>query len=203
LAFPRWIPAALTGLAAILAVAIAARALRPAPPLPVLGHVPAFHLIDERDAPVGPETFSGHPTVVDFIFTRCTASCPRLTATMGVLQARLAAAKSHARLLSFSVDPENDTPAVLARYAAEAHADPARWSFVTGPADDVERAVIFGFKVSAAKIARGANEYDVTHGDWLVLVDGDGAIRGYYATDEPPGIDKLLRDVARLERDGR
>jgi protein SCO1/2 len=166
----------------------------------VFGHVPPFHLVDERGAPVGLETLAGHPTVVDFVFTRCKSSCPRLTAAMAALQERLAAAKSSARLLSFSVDPENDTPAVLARYAAEAHADPARWSFVTGPAEDVERAVVFGFKVSAAKIARGANDYDVTHGDWFVLVDGDGAIRGYYATDEPPGLDALARDVGKLER---
>ena len=90
-------------------------------------------------------------------------------------------------------------PPVLAQYAAQAHADPSRWSFVTGPADDVERAVVFGFKVSAAKIARGANEYDVTHGDWFVLVDRDGAIRGYYPTDDPGSLDPIVRDVERLE----
>lgn len=197
--FPRWITPTIGALVLILALAIGARALRPAPPLPVLGHVPAFHLVDERGAPIGPEALAGHPSVVDFIFTRCTSSCPRLTATMAALQARLTSDRSSARLLSFSVDPENDTPAVLAQYAAQAHADPSRWSFVTGPADDVERAVVFGFKVSAAKIARGASEYDVTHGDWFVLVDRDGAIRGYYPTDDPGSLDPIVRDVERLE----
>jgi protein SCO1/2 len=197
--FPRWFARTLAGLALVLGVAVGFRSLRPAP-LPVLGHVPPFHLTDARGAAIGADALEGHPSVVDFIFTRCMSSCPRLTATMATLQSRLAAEKSSARLFSFSVDPENDTPQVLARYAAEAHADPARWTFVTGPADDVERAVVFGFKVSAAKIARGANEYDVTHGDWFVLVDGRGDIRGYYATDEAGGVDALVRDIRRLER---
>jgi protein SCO1/2 len=184
----------------VLAAAIAVRAMRPSAPLPVLGHVPAFHLIDQRGAPLGADALEGHPSVVDFIFTRCTSSCPRLTATMATLQSRLAAKGSHARLFSFSVDPENDTPAELTRYAAGAHADPARWTFVTGPADDVERAIVFGFKVSAAKVARGANEYDVTHGDWFVLVDGGGAIRGYYPMDEAASLDLIAADIERLER---
>ena len=197
----RWIAVTIGTLTALLLAAVALRALRPAP-LPVMGHVPPFQLVDERGAQFDATALLGHPTVVDFIFTRCMSSCPRLTADMAKLQAKLDAAKSRARLLSFSVDPENDTPEVLTAYGAKAHADPARWSFVTGPGDDVERAVVLGFKVSAAKIERGANEYDVTHGDWFVLVDGKGAIRGYYATDEAGGIDTLVRDVLRLERDG-
>jgi len=104
------------------------------------------------------------------------------------------------RLVSFSVDPENDTPPVLAAYAAKAGADRARWSFVTGGADDVMRAVVLGFKVSAAKIERGAGDYDVTHGDWFVLVDRAGGIRGYYAVDAAPDLDRLFEDAAALDR---
>jgi cytochrome oxidase Cu insertion factor (SCO1/SenC/PrrC family) len=61
--------------------------------------------------------------------------------------------------------------------------------------------VVSGFKVSAAKIARGAGDYDVTHGDWFVLVDARQQIRGYYSTDDPGAIDVLLDDVHRLERE--
>jgi protein SCO1/2 len=198
----RWFLAAIAGLAVVLLAAVALRAWTPQP-LPVLGHVPAFHFVDQRGAPIGSDALLGHPTVVDFIFTRCQSSCPRLTAAMAELQSRLSARGSPARLLSFTVDPENDSPEVLARYAANAHADEARWSFVTGPADEVERAVTQGFAVSAARIARGANEYDVTHGDWFVLVDRRGAIRGYYAMDEAPTIDTLTRDIDRLDRSDR
>src|ERR1700722_18134393 len=159
----RRIAVLLGGIALALAVALIARAMRPPPPLPVLGAVPPFHLVDERGAPYGSDAMLGHVTVVDFVFTRCPSSCPRLTARMGELQARLRADGSGARLVSFSVDPDNDTPPVLRAYAAKAGADLERWTFVTGPADDVTRAVVLGFKISAAKVATGANDYDVTH----------------------------------------
>jgi protein SCO1/2 len=189
--------------ALVLAIALAlfARSIRPRPPLPVYGQVPSFHLVDEHGAPFTSESMLGHVSVVDFVFTRCTSSCPRLTARMGELQSRLEGKKSRARLVSFSVDPENDTPPVLSQYSAHAQADPARWSFVTGPPDDVERAVIFGFKVSAARVAKGANDYDVTHGDWFVLVDRRGNLRGYYPMDERDALAVLTDDVVRLEHE--
>lgn len=192
-------------LALVLAAAAAllARAIRPPPPLPILGHVPTFKLVDERGGTYTDQSMLGHVSVVDFVFTRCTSSCPRLTARMAELQKRLAAEHSGVHLVSFSVDPENDTPAVLLQYAAKTNADLARWSFVTGPVDDVVRAVQDGFKISAVKIARGANDYDVTHGDWFVVTDPSGNIRGYYPTEAQSDFDKLVEDVLRLERESR
>jgi protein SCO1 len=194
---------ALGGLALAASLALLARWIRPRAALPVYGHVPDFHLVDERSVPFSAESMLGHVSVVDFVFTRCTSSCPRLTARMGDLQARLQRSKSDARLVSVSVDPENDTPPVLAEYAARAHADAARWSFLTGPAEDVTRAVVSGFKVSAVKVAKGANDYDVTHGDWFVLVDARGDLRGYYAVDQGEDLQGLVEDVLRLERGRR
>jgi protein SCO1/2 len=193
----------LVGLALALGLALLARALRPRPPLPVYGHVPAFHLVDERGAPYDDRAMLGHVSVVDFVFTRCTSSCPRLTARMAELQDRLAKTDASVRFVSFSVDPENDTPPVLSAYAAKAHADPARWTFVTGPIDDVVRAVQDGFKMSAVKIARGANDYDVTHGDWFVVADAAGNVRGYYPTEEADDFNKMVDDVQRLDREKR
>jgi protein SCO1/2 len=190
----------IAGLATAVGLALVARAIRPKPPLPVYGVVPAFALVDERGAPFTAASLQGHPTVADFIFTHCQASCPRLTKRMGELQGRLAKDGSGVRLASFSVDPENDTPPVLLQYATNAGADLDRWTFVTGPVDDVSKTVVQGFKVSAAKIARGANDYDVTHGDWFVLVDGAGQIRGYYTSDDGSDIGALVRDAERLER---
>ncbi len=191
------------GLALAGALALVARAIRPHPPLPVYGHAPEFRLLDERGAPYTTESMLGHVTVADFVFTRCSTSCPRLTARMGELQARLARDGSDVRLVSFSVDPDNDTPAVLAGYAAKAHADPARWRFVTGKADDMTRAVVLGFKVSAAKIEHGAGDDEVTHGNWFVVADRSGALRGYYSTEENADFETLVADVERLEREKR
>jgi protein SCO1/2 len=187
------------GLAVVLGGAFWARAHRPPPPLGVFGHVPPFHLVDQTGAPFSDGNLAGQVAVVDFVFTRCTASCPRLTARMHELQDLLAKAKSSARLVSISVDPEHDTPPVLAQYAAQWKADPARWSFVTGPATDVENVVVSGFKVAAVKEQTGANDYDVTHGNWFVLVDRHGDIREYFSSEESP-LETLVEHVARLER---
>jgi protein SCO1/2 len=189
----------LFGLAIVSGVAHIMRERQPLPPMAVYGHVPMFQLMDQGGAPFTDGSMSGHVSVVDFIFTRCAASCPRLTARMADLQGRLKRAGSSARLVSFSVDPDNDTPAVLAEYAARAGADPARWSFVTGPVDTVKAAVVGGFKIALEKLPKGANDYDVTHGDWFVLVDPTGKLRGYYTTDEPNDLDRVLLDVQRLE----
>jgi protein SCO1 len=189
------------GLALAVLFALAARSIRPHRRLPVLGVVPRFNLIDQRGGPFTNESMLGHASVVDFIFTRCTSSCPRLTARMAGLQTDTASDASRVQLVSFSVDPENDTPPVLADYAARANADPSRWTFVTGPLDDIVRAVVLGFKVSAAKVATGAQDYEVTHGDWFVLVDGRGELRGYYPTGQAEEYQALLDDLRRLERE--
>jgi len=189
---------AIGGLALALAVALVARSMRPRPPLPVYGQVPDFHLVDQRGAPFATASMLGHVSVVDFVFTHCRSSCPRLTARMGELQRRLGQDGSDARLVSFSVDPENDTPPVLADYAAKAGADPARWIFVTGPVDDVIRTVVQGFKVSAAKVTSDAGDNDVVHGDWFVVLDAAGRIRGYYPTEAPADFARLVDDVERL-----
>jgi protein SCO1/2 len=187
-------------LVATASLALAAVSMRPRRALPAYGRLPEFSLVDERGAPFTAASMAGHVSIVDFIFTRCPSACPRLTATMAELQRRLGREHSSARLVSFSVDPENDTPPVLTAYASRAGADPTRWSFVTGPAADVERAIVLGFKVSAARIEKGSTDYDVTHGNWFVLVDPRGSVRGYYATEEAGALDGLVRDAMSLER---
>jgi protein SCO1 len=193
-------------IAALIAGAVAMRVTRTVPPpaaLPVLGHIPSFRLVDQRNDVFTTESMLGHVSVVDFIFTRCPSSCPRLTARMGELQRRIERDHEDVRLVSFSVDPENDTAPVLGEYAAKAGADPARWTFLTGSVDEIARAVVLGFKVSAAKIARGANDYDVTHGEWFVLVDRSGDVRGFYPTSQPEEFEALVDAVVRLAGSGR
>lgn len=193
---------AVGGLAAATGLAFLARAMRPQPPMPVYGHMPPLALVDAQKRPFTGGAMLGHASVVDFIFTHCTASCPRLTARMAELQGRLAKEGSATKLVSISVDPENDTPDVLAKYASDTHADPARWSFVTGPSEDVESVVVKGFKIAATREAKGAGETEVVHGDWFVVVDAKGDIRGYYPTSTDEEVAVLWRDLRRIERGG-
>jgi protein SCO1/2 len=159
--------------------------------------LPAFQLTDERRQPFSLETLRGKVWVADFIFTSCPTACPKLTKRMFELQHRTRNLGDAFHLVSFTVDPENDTPERLAAYAASVNARPNRWSFVTGPLGTIETTVVHGFKLAMGKEDNGDGIFTIFHGERLVLVDREGAIRGYYeANDE--GMDQLVRDVGVL-----
>ena len=103
-----------------------------AEPPPKLGKVPPFALTDQEGRPFTRETAAKSVWVAAFMFTRCPTICPRITRRMRQLQERAKAESVPLRLVSFTVDPEYDTPAVLKEYAGKYQADLASWWFVTG-----------------------------------------------------------------------
>jgi protein SCO1/2 len=196
----------LAGALAILITAVALIAIpalthdRYEPVLDDFGVVPGFRFTDEANRPFASESMLGRTTIVDFIFTRCDAICPDSTRAMLDLQERTADLDDRVGLVSFTVDPEYDTPAVLAAYARDFHADPRRWRFVTGKLaamrQVIEGAFMTGFDRRGVT-ASGAP--DIWHGQKFLLVDRDLHIRGLYDTD-PPGLDRLARDARYLAR---
>ena len=98
------------------------------------------------------------------------------------------------RLVSFTVDPANDTAPVLAEYGRRFKADPARWTFLTG---DPERLNLLGRDAFHLNSVDGS----LTHSTRFSLVDRRGRIRGYYTTGEDGFIPRLLRDIRQLERE--
>jgi len=103
-----------------------------------------FALIDERGRAFTDADLRGHETVVTFIFTRCPVPeyCPLVTARFKALQTTLARDRSlprDAQLLSITLDPAFDTPAVLDAYGKAVGAEPGRWRFAGGDSDAVLR----------------------------------------------------------------
>lgn len=186
---------ALTGLGALLLWPEGPPA---APPLPVLAKVPPFQLQDQRGQPFAGQGLEGRVWVANFIFTRCPTICPAFTARMGQLQQRGAALGEGLRLVSFTVDPEHDTPEKLLAYAEEHRADPRRWAFVTGPRKELERVILEGMKVHMQKGSEPDDLMSIGHGSYFVLVDARLQVRGYYAFDEPGVVERVLRDAERL-----
>jgi uncharacterized membrane protein YozB (DUF420 family) len=107
------------------------------------------------------------------------------------------------RLVSFSVDPEYDTPAVLREYADKYGAG-ASWLFITG-----EKAAIFKLSVDGFHLAAQDNpdaatmpeQGPVIHSTKFVLVDPQAQIRGYYDSTDPESVRQLLRDVETVRRE--
>ena len=166
---------------------------------PELGEVGAFALLDQDGKPDTAQTLRGKIWAAAFMFTRCPTVCPRITRRMRDLQQAAAREELGLELVSFSVDPEHDTPAVLSAYAKQHGADLKSWRFLTGDLEVVRRTSEQGFKLALdGKATEGAEHFGLFHGSHLVLVDGAGKIRGYYRTSEDEQMAALLKDAAAL-----
>lgn len=175
--------------AAVVSLLLLAACSRHRDPLPVLFEAPAFELTDQTGARFSSSELRRHVWIADFIYTTCPGPCPRMTSHMRAIQDRTPAS---VHLVSFTVDPENDTPPVLTAYAKKYSADPARWRFLTGDKTAIAALGAQGFKLS------GGLDHD-TH---FVLIDKRGRIRGYYGTAQGSPVEKLVADAEQLTKEG-
>lgn len=159
------------------------------------GSVPEFSLTERSGRQVGLAQLRGTIWVADFIYTSCEDTCPLQTAEMAKLQDELSAQKA-VKLLSFSVDPEKDTPSVLSEYAARHKADADRWLFLTGRQQEMKNLVQNGFRLSAATASTDPGV--ILHSPRFVLIDRQAQIRGYYDSRDKEALQRLRRDVAVL-----
>lgn len=188
---------ALAALGLVAAVAgLVLRRERPAD-LPVLGTVPHFTLVERSGRTATLADLRGRPWVAGFIFTRCGGICPAMTARMKDLRA----AEPAVDLVSFSVDPEHDTPEVLQTYARQ-HGLGERWWLLTGTVDALHSLARDGFRLAAAAVPPGEQQAGgdgpFLHSSRLVLVDREARIRGYYDSADREALAALRRDLARL-----
>ena len=160
------------------------------------GSVPAFRLVNQGGQPFGSAQLVGKVWIADFIFTTCPGPCPMISTRMSELQKPLENTDVH--LVSFTVDPEKDTPEVLRGYAEKLHAQPKRWDFLTGP-----KAAIYDLSRNGFKLAASDSEEDgiPVHSTRMILVDRHGEIRGYYEATAPDAVTKLLADTSHLLRE--
>ncbi|MGD8860415.1 MAG: SCO family protein [Myxococcales bacterium] len=167
-------------------------------PLPRIAQVPAFELDDQDAEAITAESLRGKVWVANFMFTSCPDVCPLLTAKMLHLRTELRPVRDAMRFVSFSVDPDTDTPQVLRKYAEEQGANQPDWRFLTGPLDRVKDVIVGGFKQNMQQQpAEPGEPPNIMHGSHFVLVDRELTIRGFYRSDDV-GLKRLARDARRL-----
>jgi protein SCO1/2 len=176
---------------------------RPPPP-PVIAEVPADVVLTDQDGqPFSAQTMKGEVWVVGFMFTKCPSLCPQITSAMAQFQDSVARAglDDEINLLSVSIDPQSDTPAVLGEYAAGHAATQDNWRFVTaGDKPKTEAFVVQGFKLGVGERSEvEPGVYDIAHSSKLALVDRNGGIRGFYSIDED-GLEQLFHRALSLVR---
>jgi protein SCO1 len=137
--------------------------------------MPDFHLTNQNGGPTSLQSFRGHPFIVTFIFTRCPMPkfCPFISGRFADLQRAIKSTEetlASTRLLSITLDPEYDRPAVLKQYGDQLGADFAIWMFATGERREVE------------KLTRSFSVYvqpeggTISHGLATALINGQGKI---------------------------
>lgn len=100
--------------------------------------VPDVILVNQNGEKVRLKSFleTNQPVVVDFIYATCTTICPVLSAGFVSIQRKLGPDCDNIRLVSISIDPENDDPAVMKKYLDRYRAQPG-WVFLTGSRADI------------------------------------------------------------------
>jgi protein SCO1/2 len=188
-------PLALTILLAMLV------ACRPTSTLPVLFPAPEWSLTDQTGRPFSSSNLAGRVVLADFVYTTCTDICPLLSGTFSEVRNQLRETKllgDKAVLASFSVDPEQDTPDVLAQYGARWGAVPAEWRFLTGDRQSMEELLLAGFRLGRPQIGakRPDGTTEIVHSNRVLLIDAHGQVRALYdgnTLDVPAVVEEIRR----------
>lgn len=170
--------------------------------LAVSGRVTDFSFTDQHGKTVTAKDLRGEVWVATFIFTHCAGTCPLITHHLSDLDKELADLPS-VKLISFSMDPDNDTPEVLNKYAISQEAVSPRWHFLTGAKSEMYRLTRDDFKL-VVDDKQGTPSEPIIHSSKIVLVDAQGYIRGRFdamGMDGPkPESVKLLGNAIRKLR---
>jgi protein SCO1 len=134
----------------------------------------------------------GHVWVADFMFTNCPGPCPRMSAQMRQVQTALA--PNGVKMISLTVDPRRDSPETLKIYASRYSARPGIWFFLTGDVDTLRHLDRDVFKL-------GDIDGSLDHSTRFVLVDRKEQVRGFYLTEEPDAIARVIADAKLLVKE--
>lgn len=168
--------------------------------LPIYGQVPSFSLTNQWNQIVTPKNFLGKVWIANFIFTTCPGPCLVMSRQVKKIQNELGP-EDKIYLVSFTVDPETDTPSVLARYAQQLEADPQRWFFLTGNQNEIFHLATKGFLLAVveAKAAENSRENGrYIHSTKFALVDTQGRVRAYHEGTQAETITQLVKEARLL-----
>lgn len=195
-----WIAAFLAAAGLIGLAYVSLKSTKP-PALPSslekIAKVPGFQLTDQTGKSITLEDLKGKIWAANFIFTRCKGPCPITILRMQELNTKLKKARGNVELVTFTVDPEYDTPEILKAFSEPLGADPASWKFLTGTPDAIQKIVVTGLLQPIAKEPDGTP----AHSTRIVLVDREGWLRGYQDGLDPEAVQKLMVDIGELLRE--
>lgn len=159
-----------------------------------------FSLTNWTGMKVSRAGLQGKFLVVNFLFTGCSLTCPVVNGCMADIQ-RLTAGAGDVRMVSLTVDPRHDTPAVLAKYAARFGADSNRWYFLTGDRAQVYQLIKTSFLEQDLDPSFGYMPGNFSHTDRMAVVDARGAVRAYFDGLNQNTAAAVAHEIAELRRE--
>lgn len=157
-----------------------------------------FTFTDQNENNLSKADLEGKVWIADFIFTNCNTVCLPMTSNMKKLQNKISEeGLEDVHIVSFSVDPEFDNPAVLKKYGESFQADFDNWSFLTGyDQETIESLAKDSFKLLVSKPAEGDQ---VIHGTSFSLVNQDGIVVQQYSGLEDIPFDDIIKHIKILQ----
>ena len=150
-------------------------------------------LVDQAGRPFVVDELRGKVVLFNFIFTSCPNVCPVQTQALAEVQRAIPRSdRDRVQFVSVSIDPVHDTPAVLLSFAQRFKLDFARWTFVTGGTEDIDR-----LSERLRLFAQNTERRPENHGTTLWLMDGNGRLMQRYAGD-PPEVPRLVNELHNL-----
>lgn len=160
------------------------------------GKVADFEFTTQDNEKLSLNDLKGEWWIADFIFTKCTTVCLPMSTNIANLQMKLKEENLNAQLVSFTVDPDFDTPEVLKEYAEAYGADLSNWSFLTGyDFDTIKELSEESFR---SEIQENPGSDQITHGVRFFLVNPEGeVVKNYYGIDRKE-VDAIIDDLKKV-----
>lgn len=164
------------------------------------GHrVGEFSFENQNGKRITQEEVKGKVHVVEYFFTHCQSICPKMNVQMQRVH-KAYKSNDDVKILSFTVDPENDTIQRMKWYADKHGATGNNWHFLTGSKEELYHLARTSYFVLKPAEARNLGDAagDFIHTNNFVLIDRFGRIRGYYNGTDPKEVDQMINDIGLL-----
>lgn len=156
-----------------------------------------FEFITQDNEKFSLKDLAGEWWIANFMYTNCTQVCPTMIPNMSSVQNKLQDLNLNAKIVSFSVDPNYDTPPVLREYVEEYGVDLSTWTFLTDyEFSDIKRLSENSFKTSLDKGSSGETEF--AHSTGFFLVDPHGKVIKRYDGLATQDIKLIIEDLKKV-----
>lgn len=158
--------------------------------------VPSFSYLNQDSVMINSSSMKGKVWIADFFFTSCPTICPPMTSQMKRLAILTKDLDKEVQFMSFTIDPDRDTPAKFRAYIKDMGIDARNWSFFTGDETATYELAHDFFHVGAQRSEDAEGGFE--HNDTFVLIDKEGHVRGLYEGTKTEAVNQLEKDLRKL-----